>query len=147
METVLQVRAYESETDFPMISQWWDDHGHGTEEEKAITLAILPPLGIVVHEQFGDDILALWLHLSLSCGACFLEPCISRPGLKISQTTEAVLFGIEALKKIASDQDYGVMILRAYPAMAKVAKRAGFVTDGRPLIGMVATTREGALCQ
>lgn len=120
-----------------MVEAWFDAHG-----VMPCPKAMLPKLGIVI-ERDGDPEAAMWLYMDNSVGVCFLERCVSRPKLTVRAARESLLIGIDYMKRAAADMDYGVMFLRAYPALARFAKRAGFFPDENgPLIAMAALTKE-----
>lgn len=130
--------------DYPMVASWWEGHG-----QYAPRIEFLPPLGIILFEEDEDgkrDIAALWLHLSLSCGVSFLEPAVSVPGLTVAKAALAFRSGIEFLKKRASAMNYDLMLVRTYPAIARILRKSGFDTDGRTVFCLAALTKEN-ICQ
>lgn len=140
MSTPFLIREFDREADYPLVSAWWEARG-----KSVLPLAMLPKLGVVVfREASKDPVAALWLYMDNSCGVCFMERAVTRPGLRVTEARDALLLGVEFLKRRAADPDlnYGVMFLRTYPAMAKYAKRIGFVSEGESLECLFALTKE-----
>ena len=132
------IREFDREKDFPMVEDWMLAHGR-----EPIPLFLLPKLGIVVFEDGSKrDVAAMWLYMDNSCGVCFLERAVTAPGLKVKEASCAILRGIDYLKIAAREMKYPVMMLRTYPACARVAARAGFVRDDRSLVSMSMVTLE-----
>lgn len=131
------IREFDRVKDCPMVHEWFLAHG-----QAPVPLELLPKLGIVV---FGESSLrpmaAMWLYMDNSVGVCFLERAVTCPGLGVKEAGAAILRGIDYLKNAAADMDYGVMMLRTYPACARIAGRAGFVADDKPLVSMSLFTR------
>jgi hypothetical protein len=97
-----------------MIGEWWNAHGHPF---RAFSPALLPPLGLVI-EQHGEPIAALWCHLSMGCGVCFLDYPVTRPGLSRATAADAFRRLVNAISIVVRGYDYGMMVANANPACA-----------------------------
>jgi len=132
----LQIREFNREEDYNLVSDWWKSH-----DVSVPPLEMLPKLGIVVYEK-DSPLAALWLYLDNSTGVCFLEKAVTAPKLKMSAARDALMLGVAFLKGAAARMDYGVMFLRTYPAMARFAKKLGFVSEGKPVECLFTLTQE-----
>ncbi|MEI6278301.1 MAG: hypothetical protein WCQ16_02815 [Verrucomicrobiae bacterium] len=134
-----QIREY-TPSDYGMVSDWWDAHGRPPCPE-----GMLPKLGIIVTEHAGDGqarpVAAMWLYLDNSVGVCFLERAVTCSGLGMKAARTALFCGIDFLKKAAARMDYGVMLLRTYPAMARFARQVGFYEDDKATVCLMTLTR------
>lgn len=95
----MQVRAYDPETDYPLICAWYRGHG-----KTPVPRWILPKLGVVIYETDGAasrDLAALWLYMDNSCGVCFVDKMVAAPGLRLGQTRRALEFGLDCVLTMA----------------------------------------------
>lgn len=141
------VREFDRAGDMPMVVAWWEGHNR-----PPVPVEVLPKLGVVVfRDTTREDLAALWLYMDNSVGVCFLERAVTRPGLSFKEARGALLRGIDYLKHAAAAMDYGVMMLRTYAGMARVARQAGFIADEKPIVSMSMFTRsierKEELCQ
>lgn len=134
-DALIQLRPFVDD-DYPMVSEWFDSHG-----AMPCPKQMLPKLGIIV-ERGGIPEAAMWLYMDNSVGVCFLERCVTRPGLSVAHASESLLSGVRYMKVAAAEMDYGVMFLRAYPGLARFAKKEGFFEDDRTVVSMVTLTKE-----
>lgn len=118
----MTIRDFNKEYDLPMVREWWRDHGH----KDAFPERLLPPVGVVVQDDDGADIAALWMYMAVEIGVCWIEYPVSAPGLNIVQTKEAFHTAIEGLTEIAKAHDYGVMIAHTIGPIARMMEAFGF---------------------
>jgi hypothetical protein len=121
---LFQIRLYEAARDRAMIERWHLGHG-----SKAPPEAVLPALGVICYRTDGwesEDIAAGWLYFDTTIGVCFLEHCVTKPKLPTKVMTQAMLTGVDFLKKRALEMGYGIMIAHTLPALARWLRRAGF---------------------
>ncbi len=133
------IREFEPATDYPMACAWWAAH-HCT----AVPAALLPRLGVVAYRQTPgetrEDMCALWVYLDNSVGVCFCEHVVTRPQLSLREARRSILTALDFLKHTVSEMHYGVMMLRARPAIARILKPTGFVECETGLTSMITST-------
>jgi hypothetical protein len=135
MSHLLQLRMYDPSQDAPMIAKWCEAHGY-----RGIPPHILPKLGVIVQAN-ETDIAALWLYMDNSCGVAFAEHPITKGGLSLSLAKDALLVALRFVKDEAAAMGYHTIIIRTPPALARFAKKAGFVADNeQTLVTMLAAT-------
>lgn len=122
-----QVRTYGTGVgDFQMVADWWSAH----TKEREFVEAFLPPTGIIV-ERNGEPVAAVWCHLSAGIGVAFLESPVTRPGLCLAETSEAMHVGLDAIEAICRGHDYGLLVANTLPGIALwLTRRRGFVHAG-----------------
>lgn len=121
MSKILQVRMFYRDADYEMVRGWWLGH-----KVAPVSPLIMPRLGIVIYEEGGRDLAALWLYMDNSVGVCFLEHSVTRTGISLADSSAALHFGIEYLKQEAARLNYGIMLLRCIPSIARYARKNGF---------------------
>ena len=129
------VREYTPE-DREMIEGW--HHGH---ESLAPPEAILPKLGVVVHDPDGRDMAAMWLYMDNSVGVCFVEHIVTVPGIGPSQARKALERGLEYLRFYAASNDYGIIFIHTLPAIARRCEKLGFQKLKEAMVSMWRLTK------
>lgn len=140
-ENPFLAREFDRASDYEDYAAWARGHKRKGIFGTPLRPEALPPLGVVVSDRSGQKLAMLWLHLSVGVGVSFLEHVTSRPGLSLQDARAAILYGIGALKHAAAQHDYGVMLVRTYPALARVLERAGFHSETDHLISLSTLTR------
>ena len=139
---IYQLQHY-AQSDYPMLQEWWEQHAVAPPP-----VVILPKLGVIVQEFRGDDeplpVAALFLYLDNSTGVCFLEHIVTRPGIGLVRTRDALLWGMRCLRMLAADMDYGVMFCFTHPSIARYLKREGWQTMAKERVSMVLFTKKEA---
>lgn len=129
-----QLRFYEPEPDYEMISDWFAVHG-----AKCPPAEILPKLGVVC-QMNGEDVAALWLYMDNSVGVCWAEYPVTRPKLQLRQSREALKHLFTYLRRVACSNAYPIMRVTTIPAIARYLEHFGFKADMTGLVSMVGVT-------
>ncbi|MEO6055103.1 MAG: hypothetical protein ABIP97_13930 [Chthoniobacterales bacterium] len=133
-ETNYTIRLVDPDRDYALFKEWWPAHGHA-----GVDRAILPQLGVMV--QLGEEPMgALWLYMDNSVGVCFAEHPVTRPGLSLGQAREVFRLAIDYLKLAAKEMDYGFMVVRTPPAIARILEGMGFIRDQENMVSMLGMT-------
>lgn len=125
----LVVRYVEIE-DYTQLDQWWKQHHAGAG---ALPKAVLPPLGVVVEDEFGPAF-AVWCYEVYGVGMAFLEYAVSRPGISMRLVSNAGALAVlsimeQAGKNIDPPAQFSVFSVSTKAGIARVLKRLGFVGE------------------
>lgn len=123
-----QLRRFDPDRDYDMIRAWFKGHPH-TEKLEAPPKEILPPLGCVVYRVGAhgeEDIAASWLYLAQGSPVCFFDHVITKPGLRASTASRALLISIEHFKATALGLGYALMITHTIAPIARYLRREGW---------------------
>src|SRR5690348_9602348 len=90
--TMFTARLIEK-SDYPVLRKWWDDRPEATEWQEAL----LPPLGCLAEDEKGPAA-AVWAYLTVEQGVAFWEYACTRPGLKLTESTEAFQCAAQGLE-------------------------------------------------
>jgi hypothetical protein len=129
-----QVREYGSKVgDYQLVAEWRKAHGAEFPE------TLLPPSGVIV-ERDGEPVAAAWMYMAVGIGVAFLDFISTAPGMTPGQSSEAIGHALAVLKRIAKDNNYGVLIGYTFPAIARCAEAHGFSTVADRVVQVVSTT-------
>lgn len=129
-----QLRFYDSEKDYAMISDWFAVHG-----AKCPPAQILPKLGVVCTMD-GEDVAALWLYMDNSVGVCWAEYPVTRPKLKLTQSREALQNLFTYMRRFAASNAYPIMRVTTIPPIARYLEHFGFKAEMDNLVSLVGVT-------
>jgi hypothetical protein len=115
--------------DWFTLSEWWACHRYAGPDR-----SMLPKLGIMVEKD--GPIAAIWLYMDNSVGVCFAEYPVTKPGLSMKEARESFTHAIEFLKIAAKEMNYGILIVRTRPAIARILFKLGFTKDQENIVGM-----------
>jgi len=124
----MTVREYNKETDEALVCAWWDYH-RGYD----LPTVLLPPVGVVVEDCDGP-LCAVWLYMTIGHGVAFPEWAMSKPGLSRREAVKSFNFAHEAIEAIAKAHDYGVLMCKTTPSIARVIEKHGWVFSRRHMI-------------
>ena len=137
MEANFEAREFDPAKDFPMVDAWHKLHGG-----RGLNVALLPPVGVVVHMN-GEPVACVFMHLSVGVGVAFLEDPVSRPILTVAESKAAFAHALPLLEKIALENDYGIFLVNTPPAIGRFLETQGFtIADNRPKITMFKSLRK-----
>lgn len=121
------VREYGTKSgDWQMVSEWWVAH----TSERSLVETFLPPVGIIV-ERDGEPVAAVWCHLSAGIGVAMLESPVTKPGMSMAESSEAMDTGIRAIEAICRTHNYGLLVANTLPGIATwLERRQGFLRNG-----------------
>lgn len=134
-EPLYQVRKYGTAVgDYQLVAEWRKAHGCDSFPE-----TLLPPDGVIV-ERDGQPVAAAWMYLSAGIGVAFLDFLTTAPGMTPAQASEALGHALALLKRLAKQNDYGLMIGYTFPAMARCAEAHGFRTLATGAVQIISPT-------
>jgi hypothetical protein len=131
-----QLRFYDPENDYAMISDWFAVHGAKCPPEQ-----ILPKLGVVCTMD-QEPVAALWLYMDNSVGVCWAEYPVTRPKLKLSQSRDALENLFTYMRRFAASNAYPIMRVTTIAPISRYLERFGFKTEMTNLVSMVGITIE-----
>lgn len=118
----LSVRMVNIETDYPVVSEWWTEHGW----PEPLPLAMIPKLGIMV-ERNGEPCLAGWVYMDNSCGVSMLEFVVGNPATPPRDVVRAIEHLTAAARLCASQNGYHTMLTYCRQmSLAKAFEKNGF---------------------
>jgi hypothetical protein len=123
---ILSVRMVDIETDYPVVSGWWEAHGW----PEPLLLAMIPKLGIMV-ERNGEPCLAGWVYMDNSCGVSMLEFVVGNPATPPRDVLRSIEHLTAAARMCASQNGYSIMLTYCKTmSLAKAFQKNGFkLTD------------------
>lgn len=134
-ETVIQLRMFDPDTDYPIVEGWWKAHGWS-----AVPRLMLPKLGVVAFYA-GDkieDAAAAWLYMDNSSPVCMLEWMVANPALSATKTVRALKHVCQFLTAEAKHNDYAVMLTTCkQESLAKFHEKQGFARTDEDMIHLV----------
>lgn len=137
MKAKLYMRHYDAERDYEMLRHWWLCHSHSAPP----SMKMLPKLGVLASlELNGEPSAAAFLYMDNSTGVCWIEYPVTRPGMKLSETRQALGEICNYLKGAAKSMNYGVMVAYTIPAIARELQRHGFVEARKNMTMLLSST-------
>ncbi len=130
----LYMRAW-AKSDVPMLQKWWEVRG-----VQALPAEMLPPTGWIA-ERDGEPVAAAFALCAVGVGVATLEWIVAAPSAGLKATREALTFLVVGIKKVLASMDYGVLIARCPPQIARFATSAGFEICSTENINLIASTR------
>ena len=121
---VLQLRMFDAPADYPIVEQWWKEHGW-----TAVPQVMLPKLGVVAfyEGELLQDAAAAWLYMDNSSPVCMLEWLVTNPELSASKTVRALKHVSQYLTSEAKHNGYAVMLTTCkQESLAKFHEKNGF---------------------
>jgi hypothetical protein len=123
---MIQLRAYDPETDYPMLSQWWEGHG-----VPATPRECLPKLGMVA-EWDKRESFAAFVSMDNSCGVCYLLWLVSNPAAAARIVVKCIAPTVELLQEIVGGMGYHTMLAMTHAeSLSKYFRKLGFTTDSQ----------------
>lgn len=125
---MIQIRNFEAETDYPLISGWWAGHGVASTPAEC-----LPRLGMVASYD-GQETFAAFLSMDNSCGLCYLLWSVSNPAGKGRQVVACIAPVVDLLREISKGFGYHTMLAMTHAeSLAKYFSKLGFTADAAPI--------------
>lgn len=139
----MESRAFDPEFDYELVCDWWR-----ARRLQPPLLEMLPDCGIVITDEEGVELLAVWLYFDTTTAVCLTAFVVTRPKLKLAETVAAHRAAWAAITERA--QNEGAKYLRFYApaAFGRYLVKEGFQADKRPLMNfsMELKPEEDLLC-
>lgn len=122
---MIQVRPYNTETDYDLLTGWWDSHRTVRPPQN-----VLPKLGSIAEDD-GTPIAAVWLYMA-NCGApvCFPVFHLTNPAIGHRLAAKGLSVAQEHLEFVAKSLGYGLMItMTQRPSMVRWLTRRNFTIN------------------
>jgi len=123
-DAIIQLRAFDPETDYPIVENWWKAHGWS-----AVPKVMLPKLGVMAFYASDkiEDAAAAWLYMDNSSPVCMLEWLVANPSLSATKTVRALKHVCQFLTSEAKHNGYAVMLTTCkQEGLVKFHERQGF---------------------
>jgi hypothetical protein len=132
----MKTRLYAPE-DYPVFAAWWPAHGW-----PAVPVIILPKCGVVVESDEGTPRAVAWLYMDNSVGVASMEWTVTNPENTPKQSFAAVSILVGAIKCLAIEFDYGVVITSAkQDSLVRTYERTGFTKTDEGMTHLVMLTK------
>lgn len=132
MNPVYQLRMFDPEKDYAMVTEWWQAH-----DAPVPPAIVLPKLGVVCTRE-GEDVAALWLYMDNSVGVCFAEYLVTRPKLDVVTSRQAAKVMFDYLKQTAVGFGYFLMRVVTKKPIARFMRNEGFSSEQDNVVTMLA---------
>jgi hypothetical protein len=130
MGSELTVRAYFAPTDYEMIVEWWEAHGHPVLPDY-----LLSPVGFIASRD-GFDLVAVFVYFDRNTPVCFAERLVSLPGLSVAEVVRATDAAGKEAMEFCRSCGYKLFCVRTPRAIARFIAHAGFSVDEREIVNL-----------
>lgn len=136
-ELPYMVRTFE-ESDYDLLSQWWDVHKAASAKPPA---NMLPKIGVLAtRQETGEPDACAFLILADGGPMSIIEYPAARPGIGLARTRAAFSAIVTVLKNVASDMGRTYMIAYTLPAIARELRHHGFQQSRSGLVSAITLT-------